>query len=127
LARVVGIGGIFVKSENPARLYEWYEENLGIAREPGETFAFSWDDLTGSGRKGYMVCSFFPKHTKYFEPSKSAFMINFCVDDLAGMIARLGGRGIEVQGPEEYDYGRFAWVMDPDGNRIELWEPPKAS
>jgi predicted enzyme related to lactoylglutathione lyase len=73
-----------------------------------------------------MVCSFFPNHTKYFEPSTKPFMINFCVDDLPGMIARLAERGINVQGPEEYDYGRFAWVMDPDGNRIELWEPPKA-
>jgi predicted enzyme related to lactoylglutathione lyase len=127
MGKVLGIGGVFIKSDNPGRLYEWYEQNLGIPREPGQAFAFSWKGLPESGRDGYGVLSFFPQKSEYFEPSAAPFMMNLCVDRLDELVADLAARGIDVQGPEVYEYGRFAWVMDPDGNRVELWEPPPVS
>ncbi len=72
------------------------------------------------------VWSIFPRDTKYFDPSRSGFMINYRVSDLDGLLEALGKEGVQIEHREDYDYGRFAWIMDPEGNRIELWEPPKA-
>jgi predicted enzyme related to lactoylglutathione lyase len=124
MGKVLGIGGVFIKSDNPRRLYEWYEQNLGLTRASGEAFVFGWKSLEESGLDGYGVLSFFPKQSQYFDPSTSPFMVNLCVDRLDELLADLAVRGVDVQGPETYEYGRFAWLMDPDGNRIELWEPP---
>lgn len=125
MKRVTGIGGIFFKAEHPVQLYQWYEKHLGIVREPhGGGATFHWREEAGG--EGMTAWSLFPKNTKYFAPSEAPFMINYRVDDLDALLAALKAEGVEIDPKREnYDYGRFAWIMDPEGNRIELWEPPK--
>jgi len=125
--RVTGIGGIFFKSQAPEELCDWYEKHLGIRRTPdGSGAVFEWREVEDSEKKGMTVWSVFPRDTKYFNPSRSSFMINYRVDDLDGLLEALKKEGVEIDPHrEDYDYGRFAWIMDPEGNRIELWEPPK--
>ena len=132
MKRVKGIGGIFFQSESPEHLYDWYEKHLGIKREPhGQGAAFEWRELQapdGSepGAKGATAWSIFPRSTKYFGASKASFMVNYRVDDLDGLLEELKKAGVEIDPHRENaDYGKFAWIMDPDGNRIELWEPAK--
>lgn len=125
MKRVTGIGGVFFKSQDPEKLYNWYEQHLGIKREHGAV-AFEWKEL-GSDVTGQTVWSLFPRATKYFDPSHASFMINYRVDDLDTLLTVLKQEGVEVDDRrEDGEYGRFAWIMDPEGNRIELWEPPKA-
>ena len=140
MKRVTGIGGIFFKSEDPARLYAWYEKHLGIKVAPdGSAAIFPWsaplentEDSPGgnlsanaaANSAGMTVWSIFSRSTKYFDPSSSPFMINYCVENLDGLLEELKKEGVAIDPRrEDYDYGRFAWIMDPDGNRIELWEP----
>jgi catechol 2,3-dioxygenase-like lactoylglutathione lyase family enzyme len=124
MGRVTGLGGVFFKSADPERLYAWYEKHLGMKREGGE-FRFHWGDPS-TGGAGMTVWAIFKSDTKYFAPSAAPFMLNYRVDDLDGLLERLRAAGAEVDPRrEDHDYGRFAWVMDPDGNRVELWEPPK--
>jgi len=86
----------------------------------------SWRDAENADRKGMTVWSIFSRNTKYFDPSGSPFMINYRVDDLDALLEALKAEGVQIDPHrEDYDYGRFAWIMDPDANRIELWEPPK--
>ncbi len=132
MKRVTGIGGIFFKSESPKQLYEWYEKHLGIRREPhGQGASFHWRELqaadgTEPGPKAETAWSIFPQTTKHFGASKGGFMINYRVDDLDGLLEDLKKSGVEIDPHrEEADFGRFAWITDPDGNRIELLEPPK--
>lgn len=129
---VTGIGGIMFQSESPAQLYEWYEKHLGIKREAhGQCATFEWRELQapdGSepGAKGATAWAIFPRSTKYFGASKASFMLNYRVDDLDGLLGELQKAGVEIDPHRESaDYGKFAWIMDPDGNRIELWEPAK--
>ncbi len=125
MKRVTGIGGIFFKSDNPEKLYAWYEKHLGLKRNTQtQAVVFPWREAEG-GQEGQTVWSIFPKDTKYFEPSQSAFMLNYRVEDLDAVITALRAEGIQVLGREDFDYGRFAWILDPEGNRIELWEPAK--
>jgi predicted enzyme related to lactoylglutathione lyase len=128
MERVTGIGGIFFKSEEPAKLYAWYEKHLGIQHNPQEGgVSFPWRDARDPDKHGMTVWAIFPNHTKYFDPSRSGFMINYRVSDLDGLLEALHAEGVEIDPHrEEHDYGRFAWIMDPEGNRIELWEPPKS-
>jgi len=132
MKRVTGIGGIFFKSENPSQLYDWYERHLGIQRDRhGQGASFEWlearaADGSEPGPKALTAWSIFPHNTKYFGASKSGFMVNYRVDDLDGLLAALKAAGVEIDPHrEDAEYGRFAWITDPDGNRIELWEPPK--
>ncbi|MGI8988547.1 MAG: VOC family protein [Bryobacteraceae bacterium] len=111
MAKVTGIGGIFFKSQDPKRLYDWYDKRQGVKE----------------GEVGTTVWSLFPSDTKYFEPSRAPFMVNYRVDDLDGMLDALREQGVEIERREDSEYGRFAWIADPEGNRIELWEPPKTS
>jgi predicted enzyme related to lactoylglutathione lyase len=125
MARVTGIGGIFFKARSDhGVLAAWYERNLGIALEP--TFGgaiLKWPEDRAED-KGLTVWHIADRDSEWFSPSRSSFMINYRVDDLAGMLARLSGNGVEViQGPESHENGKFAWIMDPDGNKVELWEP----
>ena len=125
MKRVTGIGGVFFKSDDPERLYAWYEEHLGLTRSSGEAVVFKWRQAD-DGTEGQTVLAIFPRGTDYFHPSRSQFMLNFCVDDLDGLLTALRAEGVEVEEKiEQYDYGRFAWIRDPEGNRIELWEPTK--
>jgi predicted enzyme related to lactoylglutathione lyase len=127
MKRVTGIGGIFFKAQDQEKLYQWYEKHLGIQREPGsQTAALHWREADDPQRPGMTVWALFEKETKYFDPSRAPFMINYRVDDLDALLEALRAEGVEIDPKrEDYDYGRFAWIMDPEGNRIELWEPPK--
>lgn len=127
MTRVTGLGGVFFKADDPKKLYEWYEKHLGLKPAPdGSGVVFPWKYVEELGRKGMTVWSIFRKDTEYFEPSRASFMLNYRVEDLDGLLEVLREEGVEIDPRREnYDYGRFAWIMDPEGNRIELWEPPK--
>jgi len=123
MAKVIGLGGIFFKSRDPAALAAWYAQHLGLPVEEWGGARFV-EDAT---RPGYMLWSPFAADTKYFAPSTQPYMLNFRVDDLDGLLAQLRTAGVEVEGQvEESEYGRFSRIMDPEGTRIELWEPPAA-
>jgi len=122
--RVTGIGGIFFKSKNPKALAEWYREHLGMNVEKWGGVAFRWADDPSEG-KGTTVWGPFKDTTKYFEPSSSSFMINFRVADLHGLLAALRAEGCQViDKVQESEDGKFGYVIDPEGNKLELWEPP---
>lgn len=125
MTRVTGIGGIFFKSPDVPRLSAWYEKHLGLKPDQG-CVNFKWRDADDAEKTGRTVWSIFPADTKYFDPSKSPFMINYRVENLDALLETLKAEGVTVA-PEREDgqYGRFAWIIDPDGNRIELWEPPR--
>jgi catechol 2,3-dioxygenase-like lactoylglutathione lyase family enzyme len=126
MKRVTGIGGLFIKAKNPEAMYAWYREHLGMEVDPAaHVVDFSWKD-SASGEDAHTYWSLFKESTKYFEPSKAAVMINYRVDDLNALVSGLKSEGVDVIGREDHEYGKFAWIMDPEGNKIELWEPPKA-
>lgn len=123
MPRVTGIGGVFIKSRDPEALAEWYRIHLGVPYRKGEGAGFQWsEDPKVDG--GMSVFSTFPQDSTYFAPSASTFMINFRVDDLDGLVATLAAEGVAIDPKrEDYDYGRFAWIFDPEGNKVELWQP----
>lgn len=124
-ARVLGIGGIFFKAEDPERLRDWYRQHLGL--EIGDWGGTVFENMRTSpaGRAATTVWSVFPSTSRYFEPSLAKFMINYRVEDLDAVLAALRAEGCEVDDKtDSSQFGRFGWVMDPEGNRIELWEPP---
>ena len=129
MSRVTGLGGVFFRSDVPKRLYAWYEKHLGIkTNADGSGAMFEWRDANIPELKGLTVWSIFPRNTNYFGPGTQCAMINYRVEDLDGLLDALKSEGVEIDPHrEDYDYGRFAWIVDPDGNRIELWEPPKNS
>ena len=118
MGRVTGLGGIFYRSADPARAAAWYKEMLGLGGEWG--IAFRWAD-EGS-EDPFSLLSAFKPDSDYFAPSPQPFMINLRVDDLDGMIADLAVKGVSVLGRQDEDYGRFAWIMDPDGIKVELFQ-----
>ena len=117
MACITGLGGIFYKVADPDKTREWYQQTLGIGGEWGAMFPFKKDDP-----EGFTLLSPFKQDSDYFGPSAKEFMINLRVDHLDGVIADLQDKGIEILGRQDEDYGRFAWIMDPDGVKIELWE-----
>jgi lactoylglutathione lyase len=123
MKRVTGIGGVFIKAQDPSAMKEWYRKHLDIdAGDYGKTF--DWREADDPEKPGQTVWSLFPHDTKYFSPSTSPFMINYRVADLGALVAILREEGVTVEKIDDSDYGRFAWISDPEGNRIELWEPP---
>ena len=124
MARITGIGGVFFKSKNDnAALGAWYQKHLGMSLESWGGAILKWPDDKAED-KGLTVWTVAEKESKWFSPSDSSFMINYRVDNLDEMIAQLRADGIEIiQGPESAENGKFAWIMDPDGNKVELWEP----
>lgn len=124
MPRVTGIGGVFFKSKSDhTALRAWYHEHLGIKLEPFGCGVFRWPE-DNAGDKGVTVWHVAERDTTWFNASESSFMINYRVDNLVGMIASLEKAGIRIlQEPESHENGTFAWIMDPDGNKIELWEP----
>ena len=124
MARITGIGGVFLKSKGDhAALAAWYKKHLGMALEDWGGAILRWPDDKAEDR-GVTVWSLAGKNSKWFSPSTSSFMINYRVDNLGEMLDQLRAGGVEViQGPESAENGKFAWVMDPDGNKVELWEP----
>jgi len=124
IARITGIGGVFFKSRNDsAALVVWYQKHLGMSVEDWGGAVLKWPDDNAED-KGLTVWHVAKKESQWFSPSDSPFMINYRVDNLDEMIAQLRADGIEIlQGPESHENGKFAWIMDPDGNKVELWEP----
>ena len=119
MAKVLGVGGVFVQSADPKALREWYGRVLGFAAE-------SWGGVIFPSLPagGQTVWSAAPVGAKNFAPSTRDVMLNYVVDDLEGVLARAAAEGVEAQGRTEDEYGKFAWVMDPDGRKVELWEAP---
>lgn len=123
MKRVTGIGGVFFKGRDAASLREWYRKHLGIDVQDWGGAALRWQD--DDPQNGVTVWTVFDGDTKYFNPSTSPFMINYRVADLHALIKTLREEGCNVdEKVEESEFGKFGWVMDPEGNRIELWEPP---
>ncbi|HET7602084.1 MAG TPA: VOC family protein [Gemmatimonadales bacterium] len=127
MARVTGIGGVFFKSRGDhSALAAWYQQHLGMTPEPWGGTVLRWADDPNKDQ-GATVWHVAERETKWFAPSDSSFMINYRVDNLAELLANLKAAGIEIlKGPESDDLGSFAWIMDPDGNKVELWEPKGA-
>ena len=120
--RAIGIGGVFFKCQDPAAMREWYSTHLGFkAEQYGAMFEFG----TGTGsEKGYTVWSPFAANSGYFKPSEKDFMVNFRVENIEALVEQLKAAGIDTLEPiAAYEYGKFAHIMDPEGNKIELWEP----
>jgi len=119
--RILGIGGIFFKSEHPGPMRQWYAKNLGLSDE-GHGAMLHWRDKDNPQQERMTVWSIFPANSKYFESSQ--LMVNYIVDDLDALLERLSKEGVKID-PKRQDesYGRFAWIYDPDGNKIELWQP----
>ena len=127
MARVTGIGGVFLRSQDPKALAAWYAQHLGIQLNDWGGASFLWSDEVPP-TTGTTAWSIFPADTEYFgagtPAGPQAVMINYRVDDLEAMLAQLKGAGVAIEPHDEtYPYGRFAWIVDPDGNRVELWEP----
>jgi predicted enzyme related to lactoylglutathione lyase len=128
MKHVLGIGGIFFKAQDPEKLAKWYQEHLGLEVEEYGGVTFREGDGGGPVapvRQSYLVWSPFPADTDYFAPSAKPFMINFRVANLDELLTKLRGEGVTVdEKTDRSDFGYFGWAMDPEGNRIELWEPP---
>lgn len=123
--RVTGIGGIFFKARDPKQLGTWYKKHLGIPVEGWGGWGFEWRDTNDPKVKGHTIWSPFDEDSTYFKPSKKPFMINLRVRDLKKVLAALKREGVKVDKKvDESGYGKFGWIMDPEGTRIELWEPP---
>lgn len=126
MKRVTGIGGIFFKSKDPKALGEWYKTHLGVDVAEWGGAAFRWNSPDNPTGVGTTIWSPFNHDTSYFAPSEASFMINYRVEDLHGLVAVLRAEGCNVVDKvDESEYGKFGWVFDPDGNKIELWQPPE--
>jgi predicted enzyme related to lactoylglutathione lyase len=126
MQRVTGIGGIFIKARDPERMKDWYRRHLGIDIQSWGGTSFRWQTPERPEPDGMTVWSIFPPDTRYFDPSPAPFMVNYRVDDLHAVLAALREEGCTVDAKlEESEFGKFGWVMDPEDNRIELWQPPE--
>ena len=126
--KVIGVGGIFFKSDNPEETKKWYQENLGLPIDEWGTM-FKSRDIDNPDQVNYLQWSPFDKKTDYFDPSKKEFMINYRVQNIEEFVKILKGKQITVLDEiTEYDgIGKFVHILDPEGNKIELWEPPKST
>lgn len=119
--RVTGIGGIFFKTKDPDKTKEWYKSHLGLNTD-SYGCTFWWQDENGN--KCATQWSPFHADTNYFSPSEKEFMVNYRVENLEGLLKVLKEEGVTIVGEmQTYEYGKFGWILDPDGNKIELWEP----
>ena len=124
MARIKGIGGIFFKAENPAQLADWYKKHLDVPVAEHGSAMFHWREHEAPDKEEATVWGPFPIDTDYFDPTNKPYMINYIVEDLDGLLEELRAAGVWIdERREEYAYGRFAWIQDPEGTRIELWEP----
>jgi predicted enzyme related to lactoylglutathione lyase len=126
MKRVTGIGGIFFKARDPEGLRDWYKRHLGFDILDWGGTVFRWHDPDAPEPNGATVWSIFPASSNHFDPSSAPFMINYRVSDLEALLNLLRAEGCTVDDRvEDSELGKFGWVMDPEGNRIELWEPPR--
>jgi predicted enzyme related to lactoylglutathione lyase len=125
MRRVTGIGGIFFKAKDPKALSAWYKQHLGIDVQDWGGAAFSWTDAAGNPVAGTTAWSIGAADGDHYAPSKSAFMVNYRVEDLTGLLQALRAEGCNVlEKTDDSEFGKFGWVMDPEGNKVELWQPP---
>jgi predicted enzyme related to lactoylglutathione lyase len=127
MARVTGIGGVFLRARDPKSLSAWYVKHLGITLSDYGGATFLWTDEVPA-TTGMTTWSLFPEDTKNFGPGNEKgpqqAMINYCVDNLEELLAQLAAENVPIDPKrEDADYGHFAWITDPEGNRIELWQP----
>jgi predicted enzyme related to lactoylglutathione lyase len=127
MARITGIGGIFLRSQDPKALAAWYAKHLGIQLNDWGGANFLWSDEVPA-TTGSTAWSVFPADTKYFGTGTAAgpqaVMVNYRVDDLDALLTQLAAAGVPIDPKrEDASYGKFAWITDPDGNRLELWQP----
>ena len=124
MKRVTGIGGIFFKAKDAPALQAWYKRHLGIDVQEWGGAAFDWSDADGKPTGGTTAWLISPAESKQFAPGKASFMVNYRVEDLHGLVKLLKEEGCEVLDKiDESEYGKFAWVIDPEGNKVELWQP----
>lgn len=125
MKRVTGIGGIFFQAKDPVALRAWYQRHLGIDVQAWGGTAFAWTDDAGNPTPGSTIWSIGAADNNYFAPSTSPFMVNYRVEDLASLLQALRDEGCEVlEKTDDSEFGKFGWVMDPEGNKVELWQPP---
>ncbi len=125
MKRVTGIGGIFIKSKDPERLRAWYQAHLGMEIEEWGGVVFQWSTPEVPVADGMTIWNIFEEPSDYFHPSEAQFMINYRVEDLNAVLDALRSEGCNVvEKTVESELGKFGWVIDPDGNKVELWEPP---
>ena len=125
MKRVTGIGGIFFKANDPKAMRAWYKRHLGIDVQDWGGAAFDWSDADGKPIGGTTAWHIDPADTDHFAPGNASFMVNYRVADLHALLKALKDEGCKVLDKvDESDYGKFGWVMDPEGNKVELWEPP---
>ena len=125
MERVTGLGGIFFKADDPEKMYAWYEKHLGIRGKPGMGAMFKWRQADDPNKTGMTIWSIFPRKSGYFDPTTSPVMLNYRVANLDALLEALREEGVWIdEKRENHEYGKFAWIRDPEGNRIELWEPP---
>ncbi len=123
MKRVTGLGGVFFKCDDPKKMRAWYQSHLGIESDEYGGM-FEWRQKDAPDKPGITTWSPFPQNTTYFQPSKKDFMFNYRVQDLEYLLVLLKEEGVEQVGEmETFDYGKFAWILDPEGNKVELWEP----
>ena len=126
MKRVTGIGGIFFKAKDPVALRAWYQKHLGIDVQEWGGAAFRWGDSDGNPLMGTTIWNVAGAEGDYYAPSTSSFMINYRVADLESLLQALRDEGCNVlEKADDSEYGKFGWVMDPEGNKIELWQPPE--
>ena len=124
MKRVTGIGGVFFQASDPATLRAWYKKHLGVDVQDWGGAAFEWADAQGNAMKGSSVWYVGPVGAAQFAPGKAAFMINYRVDDLAALLTALRAEGCNVlDKTDDGEFGKFGWVIDPEGNKVELWQP----
>jgi len=125
MKRVTGIGGIFFKARDPVALRAWYQRHLGVDVQPWGGAAFSWADEAGSPMGGTTIWSIGADDDEAYAPSRSAFMVNYRVADLHALLQALRSEGCHVlDKTDDSEYGKFGWVIDPEGHKVELWQPP---
>ena len=125
MKKITGLGGVFIKAKDPKALAAWYAETLGIPFNNGVYTDFPFTDEDGKITPGSNVLSFFKADSKYFDPSEKQVMINLRVSDLFALLEELKQKNVTIVGdPMDEEYGKFGWIMDPEGNKIELWQPP---
>lgn len=123
MKRVTGIGGVFFKCKNPVKIKDWYKTHLGLETDAYGT-SFEWRQADEPEKKGFTQWSPFSENSEYFEPSKSTLMINYRVENLEDLVKVLKSEGVKVLDEiETFEYGKFVHILDPEGNKVELWEP----